>query len=106
MKKSIYNILKGTFLVSDDALKNWRFILFVSFLAIVMIASSHSADKKVYEIARLKNEVKEMRSEFVDGRSRLMRLKMESSVVKIMKEKGMATSVIPPKKIKVKSQNR
>ncbi|MCB4798796.1 FtsL-like putative cell division protein [Neotamlana laminarinivorans] len=106
MKKSIYNILKGTFLVSDDAFKNWRFILFVSFLAIVMIASSHSADKKVYEIARLKNEVKEMRSEFVDGRSRLMRLKMESSVVKIMKEKGMATSVIPPKKIKVKSQNR
>ena len=69
MKKSLYNILKGTFLVSDDAFKNWRFILFVSGLAIIMIASSHSADKKVYEIARLKNEVKEMRSAFVDGRN-------------------------------------
>lgn len=104
MKKGIYNILKGTFLVSDDAFKNWRFILFVSVLAMVMIASSHSADKKVYEIARLKNEVKELRSAFVDGRSRLMELKMESSVVKVMKEKGIATSVIPPKKIKVKAQ--
>lgn len=106
MKNRIYNILKGTFLVSDDAFRNWRFILFVSGLAIVMIASSHSADKKVYEIARLKNEVKEMRSAFVDGRSKLMRLKMESYVVRVMKEKGLAPSVIPPKKIKVKSQNQ
>ncbi len=105
MKKNIHNILKGTFLVSDDSFKNWRFILFVSVLAIIMIASSHSADKKVYEIARLKNEVKEMRSAFVDGRSKLMRLKMESHVIAVMKEKGLAPSVIPPKKIKVKTQN-
>lgn len=105
MKKNIYSILKGTFLVSDDSFKNWRGIIFISILAIVMIASSHSADKKVYEIARLNNEVKEMRSAFVDGRSKLMRLKMESSIVEKMKEKGLAPSEIPPKKIKVKSQN-
>lgn len=105
MKKNIYDILKGTFLVSDDSFKNWRVILFISGLAIIMIASSHRADKKVYEIARLINEVKEMRSAFVDGRSRLMRLKMESAIVVKMKEKGLEPSVEPPKKIKVKSQN-
>ncbi|MEW4923709.1 FtsL-like putative cell division protein [Algibacter sp. 2305UL17-15] len=106
MKKNIYNILKGTFLVSDDSFKNWRIIIFISALAIVMIASSHSADKKVHEIARLTNEVKEMRSAFVDGRSRLMRLKMESAVVAKMKEEGLAPSVNPPQKIKVKSNNK
>ena len=84
MKTNIYKILKGTFLVSDDSFKNWRFILFISALAIIMIASSHSADKKVYDIARLKNEVSEMRSAFIDGRSRLMKLKMESNVVGVM----------------------
>ena len=105
MKKNIYNILKGTFLVSDDSFKNWRFIIFISVLAVVMIASSHSADKKVHEIARLSNEVKEMRSAFVDGRSKLMRLKMESAVMAKMKKKGIAPSLIPAKKIKVKSQN-
>ncbi len=104
MKKNIYSILKGTFLVSDDSFKNWRVIIFISSLAIVMIASSHSADKKVYEIARLKDEVKEMRSAFVDGRSKLMNLKMESEVIKAMQEKQIVPSVIPPKKIKVKSQ--
>tara|TARA_R110000868_G_scaffold720_2_gene5211 strand:- start:9383 stop:9700 length:318 start_codon:yes stop_codon:yes gene_type:complete len=104
MKKSIYSILKGTFLVSDDSFKNWRVIIFISSLAIVMIASSHSADKKVYEIARLKDEVKEMRSAFVEGRSKLMNLKMESEVIKAMQEKQIVPSVIPPKKIMVKSQ--
>ena len=69
-----------------------------------MIERSHSADKKVYEIARLKNEVNDMRSQFIDGRSKLMRLKMESEVMNAMVEKGIAPSVIPPKKIKVKSQ--
>ena len=105
MKKSIYSILRGTFLVSEDSFKNWKVIFFLSALALVMIASSHSLDKKVYEIAKLNNQVKELRSELYDGRTRLMQLKMESSVVKKMKEKGLAPSVIPPKKIIVKPES-
>lgn len=79
-------------------------ILFVSVLAIVMIASSHSADKKVHQIARLNNEAKELRSAFVDGRTRLMELKKETVVELKMEIKGLAISEIPPTKIKVKSQ--
>lgn len=69
-----------------------------------MIASSHSADQKVHDIARLNNEVKEWRSAFVDGRSKLMRLKMESGIVQKMAEKEITPSPHPPKKIKVKSE--
>lgn len=105
MKKNIYSILRGKFLVSDDSFKNWRIIIFISGLAIIMIASSHSADQKVYEIARLKNEVKELRSAFVDGRGKLMRMKKESHIENVMKEKGIAISENPPVKIKVKSQD-
>ena len=105
MKQNIYSILRGKFLISDDSFKNWRIIIFVSVLAVVMIASSHSADKKVHEIARLTNEVKELRSAFVDGRSKLMRLKMESTIIDKVASKGIEISEIPPKKIKVKSQS-
>lgn len=91
--------------MSDDSFKNWRMIIFISVLAVFMIASSHSADKKVHEIAKLNNEVKELRSAFVDGRKKLMSIKMESSVIQKMKEKRLSPSLIPPKKIKVKSQN-
>lgn len=104
MKKSVNDILKGKFLISDDSFKNWRVIIFVSILAIIMIASSHSADKKVHEIAQLNNEVKEWRSAFVDTRSKLMRLKMESSIIRKVADKELAQSTVPPKKIRIKSQ--
>ena len=104
MMKGVYGILKGKFLVSDDSFKNWRIIIFISVLAIIMIASSHSADQKVYEIARLTNEVKELRSAFVDKRGKLMQLKKESSVEAEMKKKGIGISLNPPTKIIVKSQ--
>lgn len=104
MKNNIYSILKGKFLVSDDAFKNWKMILFISGLAIIMIASSHNADNKVHRIAKLNNQVKELRSAMIDGRGRLMKLKKESFLENKMAEKGIAISETPPKKIKVKSK--
>ncbi len=105
MRKSIYDILRGKFLINEDALKNWKFIIFLSVLALIMISSAHSADRKVHEIAKLNNEVKELRSEFVDMRSKLMKVKMESKVVAQMEKKGLKPSTNPPHKIKIKSQN-
>tara|TARA_Y100000815_G_scaffold252406_2_gene256589 strand:+ start:8531 stop:8845 length:315 start_codon:yes stop_codon:yes gene_type:complete len=104
LKKGIYDILKGKFLISDDAMKNWRMIIFLSILAIIMIASSHIADKKVHEISSLNEEVKELRSEFVDTRLEVRRLKMESSVARRVASQGVRPSEEPPKKIKVKTQ--
>ena len=105
VKKKLNSVLKGTFLVSDDSFKNWRMIIFLSVLAVVMIASSHSADRKVHEIARLTEEVKEYRSAFSDGRKKLMTLKMESTIRKKLRDKGIVESTEPPKKIKVKTTN-
>jgi len=101
MKKGFYNILKANFLISEDAVKNWRFIVFCTVLAIVMIASSHSAEQKVHQIARLNTEVRELRSEFVERRSDLMKIKMESTITEKMDEKGIGPSETPPNKIRV-----
>ena len=105
VKKKLNSVLKGTFLVSDDSFKNWRMIIFLSVLAVVMIASSHSADRKVHEIARLTEEVKEYRSAFIDGRSILMDLKMESTIRRKLASKEILPSTEPPKKVKVKTAN-
>ncbi len=101
MKKGIYDFLKGKFLISDDANKHWQFILFCTLLAIIMIYSSHSAERKVHRMAQISNEVKELRSEFVDARTRVMRLKMESTIIDKMAENGIAPPVEPPFEIVV-----
>jgi len=70
-----------------------------------MIASSHSADRKVHEIAQLTEEVKKLNSEFVEGRQRLMELKMESNVREKLAPLGLGPSDIPPQKVKVSKQD-
>ena len=103
MQKSVFAILKGEFLTNKDASKNWSFILFCTLLAIIMIASSHTAEKKVFKVAELNQEIQELRSEFVDSRKRLMQLKMESNIADMMKPKGIFTSDQPAIKIVIES---
>lgn len=101
MKGGIYNILKARFLVNEDANRNWRFIVFIILLAIIMIANTNRYERKIFKIKALEEEVKELRSEFVDRRSELMELKLESTIEKKMFEKGIVPSSVPPVKIKV-----
>jgi hypothetical protein len=104
MKKGVYGLLKAKFLIEDDALKNWKFIFFLVFLAIIMIATGHRFDEKNYLISELSNKRKELRSSFVDNRSILMKLKMESTVISKMEQRGIYSSEVPPVKIVVEER--
>jgi len=104
-KQKFYNILKGKFLVDEDAKKNWGLILFLTVLALFMISSSHRIDRKVQNIAQLNKEKRELRAEFVATKSDLMKLRMESSISRKMKEIGLYASQTPPIKIKVLTRN-
>jgi len=50
----VYDILKGKFLIENDAQKNWGFIIFLLILSLIMITSSHKIDMKVQKIHQLK----------------------------------------------------
>jgi hypothetical protein len=104
MKQGFYNIIKGKFLVNDDAFGNWRFIIFLSFLALIMIASSHVADKKVHRIAKLNDTVKELKSEYLDVRKQLTQVKMESKISAAMAQRGLQPSETPPQIIRIIKQ--
>lgn len=101
LKERFYDIIRGRFFVSEESPKNWRFIIFLSSLALVMIASSHSADKKVRRISLLNAQVKELKSEYVDVRIQLMQSKMESRIIANMGGKGFAPSETPPRRIRI-----
>lgn len=88
-------------MIDQDAIKHWSFLLFLVMLAIIMIANTHSYEKKLFKIADLNKENKELRSVFADSRTELMKLKMESTISNKMKQKGIRPSEVPPTKIKV-----
>ncbi|MFL2666191.1 MAG: FtsL-like putative cell division protein [Flavobacteriaceae bacterium] len=95
----INKIILGNFLIEEGSLKNWKLVTFLFIMAIIMIFSSHSIDKKIILIGDLKNDVSVLESKFLENRKSVMKLKMESNVLSIMKERGIKSFNNPPKKI-------
>ena len=100
--KKLLSILKMEFLVNEDALKNWRVIIFLSLLSLIMIASGHAMDRKIFKIAQLNDDLKMLKSEFVEQRTALMNLKMETKIIKELSPIGIGPAKTPPIKIIVK----
>jgi hypothetical protein len=105
IKKSVYGFLRGSFLTDESAFKNWRIIIFVVGLLLIMISSAHKSDQKVIKIAELNKLKRELRAEYIDIGTILMRMKMESSVREKARSRGLKPSETPPKKIKVTYKN-
>mgnify|MGYP001791273457 CR=1 FL=1 len=97
----IYDLLRGSFLTDESAFKKWRVIFFVVSLLLIMIWSAHSADEKVVKISNLNKVKRELRAEYVDISTILMRMKLESSIRKKVRPSGLLPAKEPPQKIKV-----
>jgi len=98
--KNILSLLNIDFLLKEDSIKNWRMLFFISTLAMISIASGHSADKKIYQIANLNNDLKSVKSEFVENKSQLMFLKLETRVAEKLFEIGVGPSKEKPVRLK------
>ena len=99
MRQSMLEILRGSFLVQQGALRNWRLILFFFFLAGVMISSSHNIDQKVMQISSLNAEIQALKSQFAETRTQAMYMRLETEVKSNLSKRGFVSSVTPPTKI-------
>ena len=104
MKENILDLLRGKFLISNQSIKNWRFILLGSLLAMIMIASSHSVDKKIHDIARLNEELKVLQNSYVNTRTQVQQLQTKAYIEKKVKPRGLISPNIMPQKIRVLSE--
>lgn len=100
-KRQLSDILKGKFLVEDDAFANWKLILFFVVLAFISISSTHLVDKKVVEISDLKEEAEEYKARYAEVHSKLMRLKVESELENMVEEDSLFALEKQPYKILV-----
>ena len=85
---------QGNFIVS-----NLPFILFLTLLTILSIRSGHSIDEKVHEISKQEKTLKELQAEYIESKTKLMQLGMESHVIKRAEVLGLVESENPPIKI-------
>ncbi len=100
IQQNIFKFLRGEFLLDADAFKNWRMVVFVIFLLMLMVRSGHITDEKVMRITKLSNQERELRAEYIALRSQSMKLKLESSVVAKVKDMGLKPSDRPAQVIR------
>ena len=99
MRKKIIDIVAGKFILEKTNAKTVRFILFIFCLALIMIYSSHSVDRKIYDINKLNNELSGVENTYLKVRKELMNSKMESTIRQKLVDKKIKPSLDPPIKI-------
>ena len=101
---SFYNFIKAKYLVDEQSSKNWILIIYIVICVLLLIGNSHYFEQKVIDLKALTEEVKEYRTEYVERRSELMLMKLESSVEGKMEPLEIFIPDTPPVKIKVKKE--
>ena len=104
--RAVLGVLDGSFLTRDNVLNNIPFLLFLFLIGIFYIGNSHYAEGTVIEMERANNDIKELRSEFISTRSDLMFVSKQSEVAKAIAPMEIYESVVPPKKIVIKPEER
>lgn len=105
--KSVASVVSGNFLSKEATLKNLPFIFFLSFLAVCYIANGYYADDQVRKVNKLTNDIKELRTQYIVVKDSLVVKSKQTEVAKALAEQqtGIKESVVPPKKIIVKTTN-
>ncbi|MBC35183.1 MAG: hypothetical protein CL663_03950 [Bacteroidetes bacterium] len=104
IQKRTKSLLGGDFLTNDTSARQLPFLLFLMFLGILYIANVYYSEANNRDIDNLKKEVKELRFEHISTKSKLMQLSKQSELVKVLKDKGIKESTVPPYKIIVKAK--
>lgn len=98
-KNTTGNIVSGEFLLDPKVARYWPMLIYLAILAGISIYSGFLLEVKVHELQRLRGEMKEFNSQYIDTRSRLMKESSRSKVVFRASTLDLIESSTPPKVI-------
>lgn len=99
ISKPIHLMLEGEFLSREGVVRNLPYLAFLTVIAILYIANTYYAEKTFKEIERTKNELKELRFQYITTKSALMYQSKLSEVVARAGSLGLVETMVPPYKI-------
>jgi hypothetical protein len=98
-QKVVKEFLGGDYLSKERVTGNLSYILYVALLAIIYIGNTYYTEKKFKDIERTKNELKELRYQYINTKSILMFQCRQSEILKRAHKYGLQETSLPPFKI-------
>ncbi len=99
--KTVKEVLGGD-LLSTGTFKFLKFLLFMTFLAFIYIANNYYAENNIRQISKLRKEIKELRYEYINVKTKLLQIEKQSQIAKILEKKGVKKNNKPVKILEVK----
>ncbi len=99
--KTVKEILGGD-LLSTGTFKFLRFLLFMTFLAFIYIANNYYAENNIRQINKLRKELKELRYEYLNVKTKLLQIEKQSQIAKKLERRGIKKNNQPVKILKIK----
>jgi hypothetical protein len=98
-RKAVQELLGGDYLSREWVTGNLSYILYVALLAMIYIANTYYSEKKFKDIERTKNDLNELRYEYITTKSILMFQGRQSEISKRALIQGLREAKMPPFKI-------
>lgn len=103
-KRSIKDYTALGSLSAELVLKNFPFVCFLGFLAMIYIANAHYSEKKVRQIQKTQAELKQLRWKYMSLQSEFTYQTKRSEVIKAVKDIGLKPNKKKPNKIILKKE--
>ncbi len=89
------------------ALSKWMlYFFFLTALALIYIGNSYKAEQTVRQLDQTEKDIRELRSEYISGKSELMVSSKQTGVAAAVISRGIKESTVAPKKIVVRNTNK
>lgn len=98
-KRSFKELMIDTFMMNGISTEWIPFVLFLTCIALFWISNTYFAEKTVREIHSVKNEVKELKTEYMSSKLDLLNKSKQSQIAKYVKSKDLKESRTAPKKL-------
>ena len=95
MKFNVSELFFKTLRGDHISRRMWKYTLLAALLGFVMVYSSVSMDQKVYRLRKLKDQLAVLQTEYVELQTDLSRLRMESNMLEVFRQKGLIISPEP-----------
>ncbi len=100
------SVLDGTILTKENVSSLLPFLLYATFLALILIFNTYYAEKKSREIEQIRNEIVELRLRYIVTKSELMALSNQSEIARRLESRGFVESTTPPRQLSTPKGNR
>ena len=100
-KKNVMTVLGGKFLVKEKFSKQFPFIVYITFLLMIIITNTYIAEEKNRELTQATRRLNDLQVEYIQVKSAIMEASKQSVLTQKLSGTGLQQAIKPMRRISI-----